>query len=211
MSLRSRIEKLEPRERRLLTILGSVLGVALFLLVPIGIVTMVSARRSENEELRALVDQIYDSRHQVAERRAKHDALLARYAKKAPPLAGFLDEIAKAEGITAAESQDRPEAPHGKRYTERLTVIKMHKVGMLALAKMLEKIEQSGYPVAVTKLGIKPRANEPDSYEVELGVSAFDRKADAPVPGAAGSASAAAAGSAAPGAGSKDDKDDEGE
>ncbi|HVY48698.1 MAG TPA: type II secretion system protein GspM [Minicystis sp.] len=198
MSLRARFEKLEPRERRLLTILGGILGAALFLLLPIGIWSMVSSRRSDNEDLRALIDQIYDTKSQVAERRAKHDALLARYAKPAPPLAGFLDEIAKAQGITAAESQDRPEAPHGKRYGERLTVVKMHKVSLLPLVKMLEKIEQSGYPVAVTKLSIKPRTGEPDSYEVELGVSAFDRKADAHAPAGASSAKAAASASAGP-------------
>ncbi len=196
MSLRARFEKLEPRERRLLTIFGGVLAVGIFLLIPIGIVSIVSSRRSDNEDLRNLIDQIYDARGQVAERRAKHDALLARYSKPAPPLAGFLDELAKAQGITAAESQDRAEAPHGKHYTERLTIIKMHKVGMLALAKMLEKVEQSGFPVAITKLSIKPRGGEPDSYEVELGVSAFDRKVDAPAPGASGSPAAGASGDA---------------
>jgi general secretion pathway protein M len=192
VSLRTRFEKLEPRERRLLTIFGGILGVGIFLLIPIGIFTMVSSRRSENEDLRALIESIYDARGPVAERRAKHDALVARYAKPAPALAGFLDELAKAQGITAAESQDRAETPHGKHYSERLTILKMHKVGMLALANLLEKIEQSGFPVAVTKLSIKPRAGEPDQYEVELGVSAFDRKSDGPAPGASGAPAAGA-------------------
>jgi general secretion pathway protein M len=196
MTLRERWEKLEPRERRLLGILVTLLGVFLFLLVPIGIVSLVSGRRGQNRDLRELVDSIYDARASVGERRARHDALLARYAKPAPPLAGFIEEAAKANGIAAAESQDRPEVPHGKRYVERMTAVKMHKVQMLALAKMMEKIEQSGHPVAVTRLDIKPRAGEPDSYEVELGVSAFDRKADAPAAGQ--SATAAASASAAP-------------
>ena len=194
MTLRERFEKLEPRERRLLTILGGILGVGIFLAAPIGVVAMVGSKRADNDDLRALVDSIYDARSTINERKAKHDALLARYAKTAPPLAGFIEEASKANNITAAESQDRPETPHGKRYSERMTVVKMHKVGMLNLAKMLEKIEQSGHPVAITKLNIKPRVGEPDSYEVELGVSAFDRKADAPA--SAGSANPAA--SAAP-------------
>jgi general secretion pathway protein M len=75
-------------------------------------------------------------------------------------------------------------------------VVKIHKIGMLALAKTLEKIEQSGYPLAVTRLNVKPRSGEPDSYEVELGVSAYDRKADAPVSGAAATASPAGSASA---------------
>lgn len=180
MSLRSRLDKLEPRERRLLTILGSVFAVLIFLLIPFGIYSMLQSRRTANDDVRQVVDALYEGRAAVAEKRAKKDAILARYARPAPPLAGFLDQAAQAQGLSAAESQDRPELPHGKRYSERMTVIKMHKVGMLPLAKMLEKIEQSGYPIAITRLNLKPRAGEPDAYEVELGVSAFDRKSDSP-------------------------------
>ena len=86
--------------------------------------------------------------------------------------------------------------PHGKRYSERTTKVKIHKIQLLALAKTLEKIEQSGYPVAVTRLNIKPRSGEPDQYEVELAVSAYDRKAEVAAP--AGASTAAPAASAAP-------------
>lgn len=193
MTLRERFEKLEPRERRLLTILGSILGVALLLALPIYVLTTVSSKRAENEQLRSLVDSIYEARTTIGERKAKHDALLARYGKPAPALAGFIEEASRANSIGAAESQDRPEAPHGKRYTERMTVVKMHKVGMLALARMLEKIEQSGYAVVISKLNIKPRGGEADSYEVELGVSAYDRKPDAPAAASSATTSASAA------------------
>jgi general secretion pathway protein M len=194
MTLRERFDKLEPRERRLLSILGTMLGVFLFLLGPIGIYSVVSGRRSDNQDLRDLIDKIYDSRAQVAERNNKRDALRARYARQAPALAGFIDEAFKENGASAAESQDRAPVPHGKRYSERATVVKIHKIGMLALSKTLEKIEQSGYPLSITRLSIKPRVGEPDNYEVELGVSAFDRSAEAKEPkdpAAAGSASAA--------------------
>ena len=193
MTLRERFEKLEPRERRLLTILGGILGVALLLALPIYVLTTVSSKRAENEQLRSLVDSIYEARTTIGERKAKHDALLARYGKPAPALAGFIEEASRANSIGAAESQDRPEAPHGKRYTERMTVVKMHKVGMLALARMLEKIEQSGYAVVISKLNIKPRGGEADSYEVELGVSAYDRKPDAPAAASSATTSASAA------------------
>ncbi|KYF96532.1 hypothetical protein BE20_58580 [Sorangium cellulosum] len=178
MTLRERLDKLEPRERRLLTLLVGFLGVLVFLAVPIGLASIASGRRADNQEIRDLLQQIYEASGKVSERKAQKDALLARYARPAPALAGFIEDAAKQQGLTAAESQDRPDVPHGKKYTERVTVVKMHRIGMLGLAKMLERIETSGHPVAVTKLNIKPRAGEPDSYEVELGVSAFDRKGD---------------------------------
>ncbi|WP_437743407.1 hypothetical protein WME73_50165 [Sorangium sp. So ce302] len=178
MTLRERLDKLEPRERRLLTILLGFLAVIVLLLVPIGLASVASSKRAENQEIRDLLQSIYEASGKVSERKALKDALLARYSRPAPALAGFIEDAAKQQQLTAAESQDRPDVPHGKKYTERITVVKMHRIGMLGLAKMLEHIEGSGHPVAVTKLNLKPRAGEPDSYEVELGISAFDRKGE---------------------------------
>jgi len=179
VTLADRLDKLEPRERKLLGVLGGIVAAMIVLALPVYAWSAVASSRTENTEIRSLVDDIYKARLTVSERKAKQDAVLARYGKPAPQLAGFIEDAAKQNGITVADAQDKPEVPHGKRYTERLTVVKMHKVGMLALVKMLEKIEQSGHPVAITRLNIRPRAGEPDSYEVELGVSAYDRKPDA--------------------------------
>ena len=72
--------------------------------------------------------------------------------------------------------------PHGKRYVERNTVIHLKKSGMGPIARFLEAIEKSAYPVAVSRLNIRKRAGEPDSYDVEVGVSAYDRSEPAPAP-----------------------------
>src|SRR4051812_36907959 len=118
MTLQERFEKLEPRERRLLLILGTILGVAVLFAGPVGIITLVSHKRSDNQDLRDRIDQIYDARAQISERKAKRDALLARSPKAAPPLAGFIEEAFKEHGSSAAESQDRPETHStSKRYT----------------------------------------------------------------------------------------------
>lgn len=178
MTFAERLDKLEPRERRLLGVLMGLVAVLLVLAVPLYAWSAVHDARDNNEQIRDLIGDIYKARMSVGELRAKQEALLARYSKPAPPLAGFIEDAAKQNSITIADSQDKPEVPHGKRYTERITVVKLHKVGMLNLVKLLEKIEQSGYPVAISRLSIRPRSGEPDSYEVELGVSAYDRKAD---------------------------------
>lgn len=178
MTFAERLDKLEPRERRLLGILGGLVAALLVLAVPMYAWSAVHDARDANDQIRDLVGDIYKARMSVGELRAKQEALLARYSKPAPALAGFIEDAAKQNNITVADSQDKPEVPHGKRYTERITVVKLHKVGMLNLVKLLEKIEQSGHPVAISRLNIRPRSGEPDSYEVELGVSAYDRKAD---------------------------------
>jgi general secretion pathway protein M len=189
-TLGERLDKLDPRERRLLVALVGVVGGFVVLLLPVLLFTTMASKRSANQEVRDLIVTIGESAGKLAERRAKHDALLAKYAKPAPQLAGFIESIAVEHGITVPESLDRPEMPHGKRYIERMAVVKLHKVGMLSVAKTLEQIETSGHPVTVSRLSIKPRAAEADSYEVELGVSAFDRKAAAPSAPAAAAAPA---------------------
>lgn len=179
MTFAERLDKLEPRERRLLGVLAGLVVLLFVLALPLYAFSAVREARGSNDQIRDLISDIYKARMGVGEQRAKQDALLARYAKPAPALAGFIEDAAKQNNITVADAQDKPEIPHGKKYAERLTIVKLHKVGMLNLVKLLEKVEQSGHPLAISRLNIRPRSGEPDSYEVELGVSAYDRKTDA--------------------------------
>ena len=171
---------LQPRERRLLgfALLGLLL--ALVLGVPVGLELYVHGRRTELEETRAALAQLQAARAQVRERQAKKDAITARYARKAPPLAGFLEELAGREKLAVADAVDRPEVPHGKRYTERTTVAHFKKVGMGPVVRFLEAIEKSGYPVTLSRFNLRKRSGEVDSFDLEIGVSAFDRAEAAP-------------------------------
>jgi len=72
------------------------------------------------------------------------------------------------------ESTDRPEINH-KGYKERVTVVRLKKVGLRPLVQMLEKIVRSGHPVAITQLNIKSRIAAPDEYDVQIAVSAYDK------------------------------------
>jgi general secretion pathway protein M len=166
---------LNPREQRMATVAVAVVGVMLFLAVPIGLQTLVSSRRSDNDELRAALHAVNGARAQIRDRQERKSSLSQRYGKKAPQLAGFLEQSATAQKLQVTDSVDRPDIPHGKRYVERNTVIHLKKSGMAAIAKFLEAIEKSGYPIAVSRLNVRKRAGEPDSYDVEVGVSAYDR------------------------------------
>jgi len=183
---------LNPRERRLLTIMITVLAVLAVLGVPVGLASLVHSRDSSNQELATAIAAVQGARGQVRDRQAKKDAISTRYAKKAPPLAGYLEQTAHQEKLEVTDSVDRPEVPHGKRYTERTTSAHLKKAGMYAIAKFLESLEKSGYPMDVSRLNIRRRSGEPDSYDVEVGVSAYDRH-DVSTPSASPSPSASAA------------------
>ena len=182
---------LNPRERKLVQALIVVFGVMLVLGVPIGLESWVSSKRAENDALRDALDNVQASRTTIRERQAKKDAIAGRYANRAPELAGYLEATAKKQKLEITESVDRPPVPIGKRYTERSTTIHLKKAGLLALSKFIESLEQSGSPIAVTRLNLRRRMGEQDSYDVELGVSAWDR-AEQPTAAPAASASATA-------------------
>ena len=166
---------LSPRERRLVVGFGAAVAVMVVLLVPLGLDAMVRTRREANQEYRDAIRRLQAGKSLVKARKDKRDEVAARYAKKAPKLAGFLAELAKEQKLEIQDTLDKPDLPIGKRYVERATVIRLRKTNGLPLMRFLEKIEQSGYPVALSKLSIRKRGGEKDSYDVELGVSTYDR------------------------------------
>jgi len=186
--------ELAPRERRLLSILGVVGVVMMVLLVPLGVSAMLRGKRTTNTELRVAIQRVQAGRAQVAARKAKREAIVARYAKTAPKLGGFLEQLAKEQSIDVPEMQDKQELPIGKRYTERGTQLRLRKVGGFPLLKFLEKIEQSGFPVAITRLNVRKRGGDHDSFDIELGVSAYDRKEIAATPATSSSAGSGGSG-----------------
>lgn len=182
---------LNPREQRLVTLLGGILGFLLIIALPAFLQYLVITRRSDNALTRDSIQQIQTARSQLRERQSRRDSIMQRYASKAPPLAGFLEGLARAQKLEVTDSQDRPQLPVGKRYTERQTVIHLKKAGMYGIAKFLEGLEAKGHALRVTRLNLRKRTAEPDSYDVEVGVSAWDRtEPPPPSPGAPGSASA---------------------
>lgn len=183
MALADRMN-LNPREQRLVVLLGGVLGFLLVIALPAFLQFMVITRRSNNEALRESIQQIQAARTQIRERQSRRDSILQRYASKAPPLPGFIEQNARAQKLEVTDSQDRPQVPVGKRYVERTTVIHLKKAGMYNIAKFLEAVEGKGHALRVARLNVRKRAAEQDSYDVEVGVSAWDRT-EPPPPAAA--------------------------
>ncbi|HET7542066.1 MAG TPA: hypothetical protein VFK05_19500 [Polyangiaceae bacterium] len=182
MNISDRFARLATRDQRLVNIALLVVGVILIVVLPIALTVLVHSRRNDNEALATAANDITDSLDQIEKTKLEKAATLARYSTPAPPLAAFLAGLASEVGIEIPESQDRQAIPHGKKYTERSTKMSLHKVGMLKLAKFLEKIEQSGNPIRVSVLNIRKRGLEPDMYDVDMTISAFDRAATAEKP-----------------------------
>ena len=183
MNLRERLQGLEERERRLLGLALLVAVIGVVLAPPIALYAVLHARRGDVEAVRAAVSSIQGQSELIERAKAEKGALTQRYKKPAPQLQAFLAKLASEAGVEIPESQDRQVVPRGKRFDERSTKITLRKVGMLKLVRFLEKIERSGHPVKVSQIDIRKRP-DPDSWDVDMIVSAFDRKATEGKPGA---------------------------
>ncbi len=176
MSLAERFERLDPRERQLAYVLLAVFVLIFVVGIPVLVQSAVSSAREENDNLRYALNSIREGQAKYAARSMGQQAVVERYAKTTPALAGFLDNLARQNKIEIAESQDQATVPHGKVYEERSTRITLRKVGMLALSKFMEAVERSGYPVKISRLNIRRSGSQPDQYDVSMTVSAYDRK-----------------------------------
>jgi len=176
MSWKDRLTRMDPRERRLLTVFLSVFAVV----VPIVIIFLtkraVIVSQSDNDQIRKVLDDLAESQQSLLKSDTMRQAIIARYGRAAPPLGALLDNQARQNGIEIPESQDRPVVPHGKRFDERSTRIQLRKVGLLSLARFMESVERTQFPIVFTRLDIRKRLSESDSYDVELIASAYDRK-----------------------------------
>ncbi len=176
MSLRERYARLEERERRLLDLLIAIVGAMVVLAPPMALLAVLHSHKSDNEAMREALTSISEEQPAIARAKATRSAVVERYAKPAPPLAAFLAKLAGEVSLEIPESQDRQSVPHGKKFDERATKITLRKVDMYKLLKFMEKVEQSGHPVRISQLNIRKRGTEPNSYDVDMVVSAFDRK-----------------------------------
>jgi hypothetical protein len=75
--------------------------------------------------------------------------------------------------------------PHGKRFDERSQRLQLRKAGLANFARFMESVEKSQHPIVFSRLDIRKRLSELDSYDVEIIASAYDRKEAPKTEGAA--------------------------
>jgi len=175
MSIQDRIAALEPRERRLIGVLVVVFVGMVMLAIPVGVSALLSDENEAHANLIEAIERLETEGDAIKEQQEAREALLRRYESPAPALAGFLSKAASASTLAIPES--KPESPiaHGKRYEERPTAISFRKVGLLELVKFMERVSGGAEPIGITKLNVRKRGVEPNSYDVQMTVAAYHR------------------------------------
>ncbi|MGD8316214.1 MAG: type II secretion system protein GspM [Myxococcales bacterium] len=173
-NVRSWIDSLSNRERRLLGIMGAVF-LALLVLVPIYAgISSISDIESENDEIARVLQDIHRSEQRLLQQKAERRAVERLYNRKAPSLGGFLEERAQQYGVTGLSVTDQPKLDMGG-YTRRSVRVSLPMVEIRPLIEMLADIENSSYPVAIEQIqmtGGRMRTG----YTVKLAIDAYDRQ-----------------------------------
>ena len=186
---RDAYDDLTERERRLVALLGAVL-VAIIVLLPLFFMTTaVADMETENEELRAVMREIEQARPRLARIAAENEANTERYGNRAPALGGYVEQRAQAYGLSLREINDQPELALGN-YMRRGVRVRIPDVGIDSVLQMLRDIDRSEYPVAVSRLQID-RYRDAGNFNVEVGVSAYDKQSHRQEAGAAAAGGAA--------------------
>lgn len=175
MGLQERLDALQPRERRLLAIFVGLFVVIAVLAIPIGVSAMLAESREQNQQLQEAIQRLFAERDDIMQRQQNNQKILNRYKSPAPALAGFLDKHAKSLEVEIPEFKDKPPVPIGKEYEERATEISIKKTGMKKLVLFMEKIAQAPFPVSITRLNVRKRGSDPDSWDVSMTVSSYHR------------------------------------
>lgn len=173
-ALRRAWENLSERERKLLGILGGVMG-AFALLVPFyWIQTSVIDLETENESIEEFLVEIQNQRKTLLEQAQIRQAARTRYANPAPPLGSFVETKANEVGIKLRG--DITEEPEQKisGYTKRSVRVKLSSVGLRSMVQLMAAIANAPYPVTIDFVRVE-HYQAGDQYNVELGVSAFDQ------------------------------------
>jgi hypothetical protein len=147
------------------------------LAIPLGVSAILSDESETHARLTEAIDRLESEGDSIRDRQAAREALLARYETAAPALAGFLAKAASASSLSIPESKPESAIAHGKRYEERPTAISFRKVGLVELVKFMERVAGGPEPIGITKLNVRKRGVDLNSYDVQMTVSAYHRLA----------------------------------
>jgi len=173
-AIQDALDNLNERERKLVGVLGAVV-VVIVVVLPFYLMTAaISDIETENQQIADVLRDIQRARSTLAQREAEREAAAARYRTKAPPLGSFIEARAGDEELTLREVTDQPEQVIGS-FRRRHVRASLPNVNLRPAIKMLTNIENSRFPVALERVQIE-HFRSGDSYNVQLGVIAYERR-----------------------------------
>jgi general secretion pathway protein M len=169
-------ERMGPREKRWITVLGAAVATVAVALFVIFKLNDISDLEDGNAAIRDALSAISKHRDEYLDAKARNSVQEARIGDAPPQLAGDLEAAARAENIQIAESSERPTVPAGRRYIEHDTDLKIREADLQSLTNFLRRVETGPRLIFFTRLALKhPYAADPGKLDVEATATAFER------------------------------------
>jgi general secretion pathway protein M len=169
-------ERLGPREKRWVTVLGAAVATVAVALFVVFKLNDISDLEAGNAAIRDALTAISKHRDEYLEAKARNSVQEARIGDAPPQLAGDLEAAARAENVQIAESSERPTVPAGRRYVEHDTDLKIRETDLQSLTNFLRRVETGPRLIFFTRLALKhPYAAEQGKLDVEATATAFER------------------------------------
>ena len=172
-----RFESLSLREQVLIYVMG---GTFVLLVLVLGFILMhtkISSIEDEVAENDRILLELTTKGERLLEVQQEREKEEARFDRDLPPLPGLLERLAGEAGIEIPESREMPDDPIGKKWVRKSVEVRLRRVGLKAFTDFMVKSENENrkMPLAITNITVKKRAAEPDSYDVDITVSAYTK------------------------------------
>lgn len=173
--VRERWERITPRERGLVILLGVTAVGILLSWVGFTISDGLAAIEGKNDRTRSALSALAQFRANEAQ--ASDSGPQVKIGKQPIELEEYLEKISNDVGIKIPGYSSRPDVAKGK-YMEKSTQIEVRGLTILELKDLLEKIESQSQSVVITELQIKRHFREHDKLDVELVVATYYQKSE---------------------------------
>lgn len=174
-SARASFDNLSERERRLVVAMAA-LGTALVVFVPLLLAwTSMNDLESQNERIRAVLEQVRTSGPAIRERLEAKAAQERLFTNAPPPLGTFLESKARESGYASPLQMTEEPERIKDGFRREHTRASFSGVGLAPLLNMLASIKNSPYPLAVERVQIE-HFQSGDKYNAEVGVFAYAKE-----------------------------------
>jgi|GEM_PF-3461836 len=176
--IKERIGHLGEREIILLVILIVVFFLTIIGLSFVIVQNKISQLEGIVEEQSQILSQLKLKKDEIKERISKKKQNEQKFQSAPPILTGLLDKLGDEAGIDIPESRDLPDETIDKKWIQKSVEIKLRKINLESLVSFLVKIKNQNrfFPIAVTKINIRKRIGEVNSFDVEMTVATYTLK-----------------------------------
>lgn len=176
--LRGRIEELSLREKVLLVVMLGVLCASVLMVSIVFMVKKINDLETQIEQGKSILMQLKENEETIVTKLEMKKDFERRFESSPPQLSGLLEELGRQSGVEIPETRDLQDEMIDKKWIQKSVEIKLRKVGLEALVAFMVRIKNQNrsFPIAITKLNIRKRIGEINSYDIQMTVSTYSLK-----------------------------------